>query len=212
MPQRAHRPQALVCSLWLAVALAGCGDANRSDVPIAPPPPDEPQLQPAVVPATEQSAPAAPPATSPGITLRDVDGDGLRAAVAAHPGKVVLVDMWATWCGPCLERFPHIVELHRQHRDAGLAVISLSVDEPTEREAVLRFLNEQQADFDNLLGIYGVGTAAADAFEYGGDVPFYKLYDRRGKLRHQFSGDPREGIESIENLDQRLAELLAEPG
>lgn len=211
MPHRRYLSHAYAWPLSLAFTLAGCGDATRPNAPVAPPPPVEPQFQPAVAPVAQSPASISQPATSPTITLRDVDGDGFRAAVAAHSGKVVLVDMWATWCAPCLEKFPHIVALHRQNRDAGLAVISLSVDEVSERESVLRFLSEQQADFDNLLGTYGVGTEAADAFEYGGDVPFYKLYDRQGQLRYQFSPDPREGIEPFESLDQRVAELLAEP-
>ena len=55
---------------------------------------------------------------------------------------------------------------------------------------VLEFLTEQDATFENFIGTYGLGTEAIDAFEYG-EVPFYKLYDRTGELRHQFSGDPR---------------------
>jgi thiol-disulfide isomerase/thioredoxin len=195
----------------LVLALSGCGDAGRNQVPAIAPPPAQTPTTPAETTTSSEAVVDPKPAESPGITLRDVDGDGFRAAVAAHPGKVVLVDMWATWCAPCLEKFPYIVELHRSHRDKGLVVISLSVDEPDARDAVLKFLTEQQAEFDNLLGTYGVGTEAIDAFEYGGDVPFYKLYDRKGTLRHQFSRDARDGIEPLENLDQRLAELLAEP-
>jgi thiol-disulfide isomerase/thioredoxin len=196
----------------IAVAFAGCSDAARTNGPAPPPPPPESAGNSAGPPAGDTLSIQPSPSAGPKITLQDVDGDGFRAAVATHLGNVVLVDMWATWCGPCLEKFPHIVDLHRQHRDAGLAVISLSVDEPDARADVLQFLIEQHAEFDNLLGTYGVGTEAIDAFEYGGDVPFYKLYDRTGKLRYQFSGDPRDGIEPIEQLDHRVLELLAEPG
>ncbi len=157
--------------------------------------------------ATSVDATATPEAE---ITLSEIDGEGLKAAIAAHSGDVVLIDMWATWCIPCREKFPHVVELSRNHAGEGLAVISLSIDDPAEREAVLEFLTEQGATFENYIGSYGLGTEATEAFEYGGEVPFYKLYDRTGVLRHQFSGDPRDDIEPIESMDARVAELLAE--
>jgi thiol-disulfide isomerase/thioredoxin len=164
----------------------------------------------AIEPAASEPAPVAEGSSGSEISLSEIDGAGLKAAIAAHAGRVVLVDMWATWCIPCREKFPHIVELHRAHAGEGLTVISLSIDEPSEREAVLTFLTEQDAAFENFIGAYGLGTEATEAFEYGGEVPFYKLYDRQGALRYQFSGDPRDGIEPIDNMDQRIAELLAE--
>lgn len=204
---------ALLQSVLMLFA-AGCSEPETPTVPTADPSPapaiNEETLE---VPA-DASADATPidaTATPQGeITLTEIDGEGLKAAIAAHQGQVVLVDMWATWCIPCRERFPHVVELSRTHADEGLSVISLSIDDPAEREAVLEFLTEQAATFENFIGTYGLGTEATDAFEYGGEVPFYKLYDRTGELRHQFSGDPRDNIESVESMDQRIAELLAE--
>ena len=149
-------------------------------------------------------------ATSDEITLEDVDADGFRSAVARHKGSVVLVDYWATWCAPCRERFPHVVELGRKYGPEGLRLVSLSIDEPDSRADVMEFLQEQDARFTNLIGTYGVGTEATEAFEFGGEVPYYKLYDRAGRLRHEFSGDPREQIEPVDQIEQRITELLAE--
>jgi thiol-disulfide isomerase/thioredoxin len=201
------------CAGVMLICLGGCVE---SEVPTVPPvvesPADAVQESDAVVaePAELETTPVADASPENEITLSEIDGEGIKAAVAAHAGRVVLVDMWATWCIPCREKFPHVVELHGAHAGDGLSVISLSIDEPGEREAVLTFLTEQNAAFQNFIGTYGLGTEATEAFEYGGEVPFYKLYDRQGTLRHQFSGDPRDSIEPIENMDQRIAELLAE--
>jgi thiol-disulfide isomerase/thioredoxin len=136
----------------------------------------------------------------------------LQSLLDRHQGRVVFVDFWATWCGPCVEQLPHTLELARAHRDEGLAVITVSMDEPEDEAQVTRFLQKQRAECDNLIGKYGAGTEFADAFAIPGDVPFYKLYDRQGKLRYQFSADP-DGIEfgePLSRIDERINQLLAE--
>jgi len=89
-------------------------------------------------------------------------------------------------------------------------VVTVSMNEPKERDSVLAFLTRQNADVVNLLPRYGAGSEFLEAFDLRGDVPFYKLYDRKGTLRYTFSDDP-EGIdncEPIEQIDRRVEELL----
>jgi len=156
--------------------------------------------------------PADPTVESPSSDVKLTEGDRETFAqiVSSHQGQVVLVDFWATWCGPCVKQFPHSIELAHKYRDRGFAVVTVSMNEPKERDAVLAFLVRQKADVENLLPRYGAGTEFLEAFDLRGDVPFYKLYDRRGVLRYTFSSDP-EGIENcepIEMIDQRVEELL----
>lgn len=146
------------------------------------------------------------------VKLTTVDGAAFRDAIAGHKGKVVLVDYWATWCDPCRENFPHIVDLHEQHVGDGLAVVSISTDDPEEEPQVRKFLAEQSATFENLLSEFGNGTKSADELDFDGGVPLYKLFDRQGKLRYQFSQFPEEleNGQRMENVDERVKELLAE--
>ena len=100
--------------------------------------------------------------------------------------------------------FPHTVELHRELAERGLVVISVSLDEPEDREAVRAFLVAQEATFENYLSRYGVGSAAFEAFELDA-VPHLKLYDRDGNLHRVFSGSgaaiaPDEIQRAIEEL------------
>ena len=147
----------------------------------------------------------------PEITLRDADGADLAALVAKHRGSVVLVDCWATWCAECKHQFPHTVELHRKLGPRGLVVVSLSCDDDTEKEDVLKFLREKQATFDNLRSRHGGSEQSFEAFHVKtGALPYYLLYDRQGKLREELgTGTRTEGLKP-EELDKAVEELLAE--
>jgi len=140
------------------------------------------------------------------VKLEVIDKAGFAKVLEQHRGKVVLVDYWATWCRPCRELFPHTVELHKQFADRGLAVISVSFDDPDEDQSkVLKFLTEKAATFDNFISPHGVGSKSFEAFEIGDDgIPHFKLFDRQGKLRKTFAGDePQE-------IDLAIEELLGE--
>ncbi len=65
-------------------------------------------------------------------------------------GKDVLVDFWATWCMPCTEQFPHTVAITNNCDTAKVAVVSASMNEPDEKEAVEAFLESKGAEFEQL--------------------------------------------------------------
>lgn len=150
------------------------------------------------------------PATSNKLVVGDEET--LADWLAKSHGNVVLIDYWATWCGPCIQQFPHTVELAKQHKEEGLKVFAVSMDEPDDEPSVSDFLKHTNADFETLLTRYGIGAEFVKAFDIRGDLPFYRLYDRKGKLRYSFSAEP-EGIGNCELIDkivERVKELLAE--
>lgn len=125
------------------------------------------------------------------VTLRVTTPQEFQQVVRQQKGKVVLVDFWATWCVPCVKQFPHTVEWHRELADDGLAVISVSMDEPDDKDRALQFLKKQKATFTNLLSSRGGDEDAMQAFQIeGGAVPHYKLYGRDGRLLKTFGADP----------------------
>src|SRR5690242_10528052 len=81
--------------------------------------------------------------------LKTIKYDDLAAAVRALRGKVVVVDIWASWCIPCKKEFPHLVELHKKYAKEGLACVSVSVDDEDGVKAALAFLQKQNATFAN---------------------------------------------------------------
>src|SRR4051812_29098527 len=84
------------------------------------------------------------------ITLVPADEKDLDALIAKNKGKVVFIDYWATFCGPCKKAFPHTVELHKEHQAEGLVVISVNFDLLDDKDKALDFLRKQGATFDNL--------------------------------------------------------------
>jgi thiol-disulfide isomerase/thioredoxin len=120
----------------------------------------------------------------PGFVLKD--GAGKNVDLAAFKGKVVLVNFWATWCGPCKVEIPWFVEFDRTYRDRGFAVIGVSMDADdstdrarTEAWAVVKpFLQEKHISYPIVLGDESV------AQRYGGieSLPASFLLDRSGKV------------------------------
>jgi thiol-disulfide isomerase/thioredoxin len=144
------------------------------------------------------------------ISLMEADIDTYEDVLKRYAGKVVLVDFWATWCVPCKKSFPKILQYGRDYLDHGLAVVSVSFDDASEQEDVLDFLKSVDAAIPNLISRWGAGTESMERFGVESALPYYKLYDRSGKLRWQFS-DSAEGLDNVESADQmkkRIEELL----
>ncbi|HEV7282081.1 MAG TPA: TlpA disulfide reductase family protein [Pirellulaceae bacterium] len=192
----------LASSALLAVGLVGCAPEATNDEPAA----ESPAV---VVVGNSQSMEA--PATE--VTVRTVDMAGLQEVLDEHAGKVVLVDYWATWCGPCTEQFPHTVAKAKELGPRGFAAVSVSFDDPADPEPILEFLREQNAaPVINLVSAHGVSAKSNEEFEIGGGIPWYRLYDRSGELKYVFCDAPEPGVDAlpVTELDAKIEELLAQ--
>ena len=184
----------LLSATLLAILTTGC-QMESATGPY--PTPDETTGSPAA-PAPEVAAPAS------GLTPEKVNlivGDEKKLAemIAAHKGKVVFVDYWATWCEPCVEYFPHTVEMHRKYKDQGLATIAVSFDFLEEQDVAREFLAEHGAEFENLLNSYGAGSEYPEAFQLD-QIPHFRLYNRQGELVKKWDEKPADADKLIEQL------------
>jgi thiol-disulfide isomerase/thioredoxin len=190
---------AFLFSALVTALSTGCVEEKRSSAPDLPSPAPAPKS----ASSTESTSPVETAVREDEITLVPADEKDLDALISKNKGKVIFVDYWAMFCGPCKKAFPHTVEMHKKHQAEGLVVISIDFDLLEEQDKALAFLKEQGATFNNLISKYdGGGSDANDAFGIG-PLPHLRLYDRQGKLRHKWEG-------KAEDLDAKVKELLAE--
>lgn len=112
--------------------------------------------------------------------------DGNKATLADYAGKVVVLDLWATWCGPCRIEIPHLIEIQKEFKDKGLEVIGLTTENKAEdEEAVREFVKAFKID-------YSIGWAnreiAMNIMRGRGAIPQTLVIGRDGTIRKHLVG------------------------
>lgn len=108
--------------------------------------------------------------------------DGERVRLSELKGSVVVLDFWATWCGPCVESLPHLAEVYREGRDRGVHVYAVNVRE--EREEVESFLRSAEIDVPVLMDRYGDVAERYDVTT----IPYTVVVNRDGEVTSVLSG------------------------
>jgi thiol-disulfide isomerase/thioredoxin len=126
--------------------------------------------------------------------------DGTKLDWASYRGKVVLVDFWATWCGPCRAEVPNVLENYLKYHDKGFEVIGISLDET--REAAEQYVQQTNIPWPSIFSEEESdrGWQAPMAVKYGiTGIPTAILVDQEGKVVSMNARGPRLGA-LLENL------------
>ena len=124
------------------------------------------------------------------VSLDAVDEAAIREIVKNPSKKLRLVNVWATWCGPCVTEFPELVTINRMYRGRDFEMVTISADPPEKREAALEFLQKQEASTRNALFSKGDPYALIDVVdpEWRGALPHTILIAPGGKVIHRSEG------------------------
>lgn len=136
--------------------------------------------------------------------------DGTKTKIADRKGKVVLVNIWGTWCGPCRAEMPFLIAMQDQYRDQGLEIMGLNIGDgngtPESLEAIKKFVEQMKLNY-TIVRSPNAATAQFYAVTKQQVVPQTMLIDREGHLRGVFVGGGHSIAESIKTtLEKTMAE------
>jgi thiol-disulfide isomerase/thioredoxin len=155
------------------------------------------------VPGHSQSTPGkSAPAVHTGKSIADpalIDLAGYQQVLAKYRGKPLVVNFWATWCEPCREEYPMIVELAKQFKPQGVEVVGVDMDDDSDMNLVRRFIARMQPGFPNYRQKTGIDL---DKFydgvnpQWKGTMPQTMFYGKDGNVVGFFLGSrPRAQFE-----------------
>lgn len=147
--------------------------------------------------ATAEAAMPAVGSLAPGFTLKSNTGKNLK--LGEFRGQVVMINFWATWCGPCREEMPFLNRIHQRYEKAGFVLLGVNVDE--KPEAAHAMIQKLGINFPVLLD---TGKRVSRLYDVNA-MPSTLLIDRDGRVRYVHRGY-RSGYEV--HYENQIREML----
>ncbi|HPG41436.1 MAG TPA: redoxin family protein [bacterium] len=124
------------------------------------------------------------------VTVTDITLDGIKKLVKNDTDDLLFLNVWATWCGPCVAEFPELVEINRMYRNRDFKMVTLSVDDSDKKQSVLNFLKKKQASTTNYISqsddIYKIIDIVDSKWQ--GAIPYSLLIAPGGKIIYRHEG------------------------
>ncbi|QEH33849.1 thiol-disulfide oxidoreductase [Aquisphaera giovannonii] len=135
------------------------------------------------------------------VSLESIDLDALRKLAKGDDKKLTVINVWATWCGPCVAELPDLVTMHRMYRGRPFRLVTISLDDEAKRDEALKVLRENHVSATNVIVKSSDKDAVAEALDkdWPGPVPYTLILAPGGKVLYRKVGaiDPLEVKRSI---------------
>jgi thiol-disulfide isomerase/thioredoxin len=124
------------------------------------------------------------------VSLDTISADGIKDLLKNSSDKLRLINVWATWCGPCVVEFPEFVTMNRMYRRRDFEFISISADEPAKKDKALQFLKKQEASNINYIFSIDDKYKLIEAIDpnWQGALPYTLLVEPGGKIVYAKEG------------------------
>jgi peroxiredoxin len=134
------------------------------------------------------------------VKLEPLDEAGVAKLVKNEGKKLLLINVWASWCGPCVAELPEFVTMNRMYRRRNFELITISIDDPAKKEDALKVLREKKVALTNYISTVPKADKLADLLDkdWPGPVPYTLLIAPDGKVLYRKTG-------AIEPLEVRRA-------
>ncbi len=124
------------------------------------------------------------------VNLEPIDVAGIRDLLSNNTDKLLMVNVWATWCGPCIIEYPSLVYTYRMYLNRDFRFVSISADKPTIQDKVLAFLQEKQSAIPNYIFEIADKYKLIDAIgnDWSGNLPVTLLIEPGGEVLKKYNG------------------------
>lgn len=149
--------------------------------------------------APEEESVLKPGGMAPDFELKTLDGKAVK--LSGYRGKAVLLNFWATWCGPCKIETPWIVDLSKKYQSQGLEVVGISMDDSGSGDDIAKFVKQMAIPYTIVQGTEAVG----DAYGGVGVLPVTYYIDRNGKIVNTVIGIGKGQSDMEDDIQKALA-------